>query len=173
MEQSFIKGEYTFDITIFTMFDVYNIKVHHHNMILSQGLTYFLNRWISNFTPNTKKSDLIGKICIGNCPENDDIDITQTTLTSPIKDSLGNIYYIIPETIEVKGNQLILSAKTNGETLNNTTEIGVATNESEILVSRDVHPIYQIPTTAIVQLDYIFTLEGVDNTQSEEMEEWL
>ncbi len=164
MDRQLIKGEYFFDITIFTMFGLHNIKVGNHNIVLNNGISYFLNRWIGN------DDDLVGKIAIGT--GEGEVEPSQNSLFEPVKDSLGNQLYIIPDRIYIDDNKLILTCDTNGSMLNNTTEIGVCTSTNEILLSKDVHPIYEMPTTAIVKLDYIFTLISVDNSIDEDMEEW-
>ena len=40
-----IIGEYSINYTIYTMFDVYNMKITNHNLITEKGYDFFLRKW--------------------------------------------------------------------------------------------------------------------------------
>ena len=40
-----IIGEYSIEYNIFTMFDVYTVKIKNHNLITNEGYEFFLKKW--------------------------------------------------------------------------------------------------------------------------------
>lgn len=40
-----IKGEYTVKYNIYTMFDVYTVKITNHNLITNEGYDFFITKW--------------------------------------------------------------------------------------------------------------------------------
>lgn len=162
LENNLIKGEYYFNINIYTMFDVYNIQTKNHNLITKNGINFFLNKCVYNPTvAEVEDSEtgyelmdefgLIGKISVGTNSKIPTIDDTYLSESVEFNDTV----------VEIKDNQIILSADTDGNSIDGTTEIGVYTTKN-ILVSRDVHTEYVVPSTATVKLTYIFTLNQSD-----------
>lgn len=136
-----ITGEYTFEINFQNMFNNKRIQTPtHHNIITKNGTIFFLNRLINN-------NNNITSITIGTGtkkPDKNDTDLEQTTTT------LNNINKTI------KNNKLILSTTTQGNKILNCTEIGVKTDNQQ-LISRNTHNPLIVPSTATVNIEYIYS----------------
>ena len=169
LEKNNIKGEYYFDINIYTMFHTYNILCKNHNLITNNGISFFLNRCVSN--PSIVESEsgsydlndewgVISKIGVGK--NNKTPSLTDTSLT--------DAYFFDDVNIDVDGNQIIMTTETDGVNIDETTEIGVYTS-TNLLISRDVHSEYSVPSTATVKLTYIFTLSQTDESLENEEDE--
>ena len=166
-----IKGEYFFDINIYTMFGVYNIYTSNHNLITNDGVEFFLKKCVSaptllyyNSEEDYEFEDYYGYI--GYIGVGDSNKLPQKTDTRLIE-----LKKIFEETsVSINDNKIILNVKTNGESLDETCEIGVYTTKN-ILVSRDVHTQYTLPETASVNLTYTFTLNQSDKSEEDNIEE--
>lgn len=166
-----IKGEYFFDITIYTMFCSYNIRTANHNLITNEGISFFLNKWISipfvqynDISEEYKASDdygHIGYIGVG----------TSEEPPKATDDKLKNLTYTFTDiNTSVEGNSLIMTTESDGSHLDGTCEIGVYSTNM-LLVSRDVHTRYTLPTTSSVRLTYKFTLNQIDQSEEDYIEE--
>lgn len=167
-----IKGEYIFDITIYTMFETYRISTKNHNLITNDGIRFFLNKWIDvpeitydDETENYKLSnsfEYIRFIGVGTSNETPSVE----------DDRLKGMTIAFQDTsIEQKGNSIILTVETDGPSLDDTCEIGVYTNNMTLL-SRDVHTPYSLPSTSSIELTYTLTLNSTDVSELEEEEEY-
>lgn len=156
MEKQRIKGEYYFNINIYTMFNTFNLKVKSHNLITKKGISFFLNKAVGI----EDDYGVIGYVGVGTSPEEPKVEDTSLTNETLFKGT----------DVEVKDNQIILTTNTTGELIDGTTEIGVYTTNN-ILISRDVHSEYVVPSTASVQLEYKFTLNQEDKSVEEEEED--
>ena len=165
-ENQMIKGEYFFDINIYSMFGVYNICTKNTNIITSGGMNFFLNRWVT--PPTIEDGELsdtlgyLGHIATGN-------SIVQPSMSDYMLIEQNNIFF--DTEAEVKDNQIILTVETSGDKVGGTTEIGVYTT-STVLVSRDVHERYVLPSSSTVKITYIYTLSQIDKSEIEEEEEY-
>ena len=156
-----IQGIYEFKIKIPTMFNTYELNIKDHNLITTKGFEWFINRWLSNDFRS------IGEIAFGKStneyPTIDTLHLTDEVII-PYKDT----------DVKVKGTSISLSANISGETINDTTEIGVYTyNEKgldNILLSQDIHDKYNVPTTSTVTINYTFTVTNYETEQIGEEE---
>lgn len=156
MERQHIKGEYCFNINIYTMFNTFTLRLKEHNLITKNGISFFLNKTIGL----GDDTGVIGYVGVGTNPEEPKIEDTSLTNEIVFKDTEA----------KVENNQIILTLTTIGENIDGTTEIGVYTTNN-ILISRDVHSEYVVPSTASVKLEYKFTLNQEDKAQEEEEED--
>ena len=161
-----INGEYVFDIYIPTMFHNYHITVKNHNMVVDDGIYFFLMKAITPLPTDEEnfhnKYGIIGYIGVGTGTS--ETDRNMTSLESP-----SNIIKYKSSNVTLGDNQIIISCETSGGVLDNTTEIGVYTTTDK-LISRDVHDPYYIPSTAIIGLTYTYTLTNIITENEEEDE---
>ena len=156
MERQQIKGEYCFNINIYTMFNTFTLRLKEHNLITKNGISFFLNKTIGL----GDDTGVIGYVGVGTNPEEPKTEDTSLTNEIVFKDT----------DVKIEDNQIILTLTTIGENIDGTTEIGVYTTNN-ILISRDVHSEYVVPTTASVKLEYKFTLNQEDKAQEGEEED--
>lgn len=166
-----IKGEYFFEITMYTMFGTYAITTSNHNLITNDGINFFLNKCTSVPTiAHDEASDeykivdgfgYIGYIGVGT-------SIEQPKLTDT---SLKNLTIMFTDvSIDVVDNELVMVVETDGSSLSGTSEIGVYSTNN-ILISRDVHTTYTLPSTSSVKLTYKFTLNQTNKSEEDYKEE--
>lgn len=144
-----ITGEYVFDIHIPTMFNDYNIRVTNHNMLVSTGISFILNK-----LTDTDTTGLIGYIQVGSGTS--EATLEDTELEHPTK-----TFHYNPANISIVNNTLRIKENITGEELDNTTEIGVYTT-TDVLISRSVHDQYSIPHSALIKLTYTYTLTNIE-----------
>ncbi len=184
MEQLRLSGEYTFEIRYQRMFDSYSARFHHHNLITDEGLKFLVGKLAntSEIKNNKKREYNILKIVVG---ENDTLPKPTDTLDTFIKQDTGDN----PFNVNVYSDGAKLKMSTNnlsGRILNGTTEIGVLgeivteiyeeddmeileTKVSDpILISRDTHPVINIPSTCIVTMEYVYNLTSKNNDECTE-----
>ena len=143
-----IKGRYKFDINFTNMFVNHTITYENHNLVTTEGLSFFVGNWAD-------EQNIITKIIVGKNSKSPSMNDTINTFTQPFQFNV---------TSTVEDNKLTLT-QTNlkGSRLNGTFEIGVIglrENNTEVLISRSTHPIINIPPTCILSIEYIFTLES-------------
>lgn len=184
MEQLRLTGEYTLNIVYHRMFETYNARFHHHNLITDDGLEFLAKKWANTFDLKDGKRTHynIVKMIVG---ENDSLPNPSDNINTFIKqDGEEN-----PFDIDVHSDGAMLKLTSNnvsGRILNSTTEIGVIgeiTTETydeynedivetevsnPILISRDTHPIINIPSTCIVNIEYIYKLTSKNNDECAE-----
>lgn len=136
-----IKGIYSFEITIPTMFHNYKITITNHNLITELGENYFIERWINN------NYGLINKIVVG----------TGTTSVTKKDIKLGNQTQEFDITTYNINSSLRLHTEQEGSLINGISEIGVMTDDNR-LISHDVFQQITIPTNCQVKLTYEFIL---------------
>ena len=153
-----IKGEYETTILIQNMFNTYVFKTENRNIVTDEGLNLILKMVIG------ESDEKFGSVHVGkNSTEPSSLD-TVTTFTQPI--SLDNY------DIDINGNNLIYKINTSGEKIDNTCEIGIWSNgSSPKLITRDVHENYDIPSSAIVTIQYSLELSNKEKSTEEITEE--
>ena len=157
-----IKGEYLFDINIYTMFDVYKMCIKNTNLITSEGLNFFLSKAV--YPPIIEDGNIvddfgyIGYIAIGTSTISAELSDTSLIEETKVFDD---------STVKIDGNRIILTVETVGSDIDNTSEIGVYSTKS-ILISRDVHERYSMPSTSSVKITYTYTLNQYDKSKIEE-----
>lgn len=157
-----LKGEYQYNITIQNMFHTYKTSYRNSNLITDEGLKFLVSKW------NSEGGD-ITQIILG----------TNTKEPSPTDtiDTFHN-HYIFNVDCHTEDNCFMMNTTNlSGKHLNNTREIGViATNltqfndeyedeedASVVLVSRSTHPLISIPSTALINIEYKYTLTSVES----------
>ena len=157
-----IKGEYLFDINIYTMFDVFNVCIKNTNLITSAGLNFFLSKTVH--PPIVEDGEIIddfgyiGYIAIGTSSIS--AELSDTSLIEETKIFNDSV-------VKIDENKIILTVETVGSDIDNTSEIGVYSTKS-ILISRDVHERYTMPSTSSVKITYTYTLNQYDKSKMEE-----
>ena len=161
VERQTIKGDYLFDVNIYTMFSTYNVRIFNTNMITRNGISFFLNKCIS--PPIVTDGEVvdedgyIGYIGVGLStvsPSQDDSKLIDET----------NIFY--NNDVNIDNNKIILSVETTGDIISGTNEIGVYTTKN-LLISRDVHDTYHLPSTSSVKITYTYTLNQTDYSETD------
>lgn len=141
-----IKGRYNIDINISTMFNNYKLILNEHNLVTNKGVEFIFNKILNN------TDDYIEKIAIG-------YEKTKPTLTDTF-DILKQPYMQKFDNVNITENEIHFELSMSGDKLNETSEIGLITNE-KLLVTRDVHDTYDIPVTASVKIEYILSLTNI------------
>ena len=149
-----IHGKYIINITIPTMFNIYNFTTTNHNLVTNEGLELILK-----CVTNTNDGEYFGYVHVGT--NNRTPQKTDTIETFDEPNALEN------STLDFNINQVIYNVTTDGSNLDGTSEIGVWSNKNT-LISRDVHDEYSIPHGSQINIKYIFTLT---NTKEEENSE--
>lgn len=163
-----LKGQYEYNIIIQNMFHTYTISYRNHNIITDEGLNFLVDKW-------NNEGGNITQIILGTNTKKPSPDDTIETFNNP---------FIFNVDIHTNENSLVMSTvNLNGEHMNNTREIGViATNATQfeneeeiaedtettpkfILVSRSVHPLISIPSTALININYKYTLTSVKSDE--------
>ena len=154
-----IKGEYEFHIHIQNMFNTYTLVTKNHNFVTEQGLNLMLK-----CIGGINNDEQINRIVVGKGTGSISLSDTFSTFYSP------TILY--PDSVVLENGSLIFNITTNGEVIDETTEIGLLNNNvvSPTLITRDIHDKYMIPSTAMINLKYILTLENVIEELIEEEE---
>lgn len=114
----------------------------YYNLIVNDGVSVLLSNMVEN-------SSKIGKICFGKGttkPTVNDINLEN------IMNETSNINY------KINKRSLILTATLTGDYINGSTEIGVKSSNNT-LISRNVHDEINVPTTATVQVKYIYSIQ--------------
>lgn len=141
-----IQGRYNIHINIPTMFHMYELELNEHNIVTDKGVKFILEKILD------KNDEYIEKIIIGygtsEPSPSDSFDIIQ----EPYMQEFDNI--------NITQNELHLELLVGGDILNETSEIGLITNK-QMLVTRDVHDTYDIPTNASVKIEYVLSLTNV------------
>lgn len=136
-----ITGEYYFEITFQNMFTSTIIRTdNYHNLITNQGTNFFLNRLISN-------NDNITALVTGS-------GTTQPAKNDKNLEKLTSTFNQINK--KIQDNKLHITTTTPGTTILNCTEIGVKTDNQQ-LISRNTHKPIIVPSTATVEIDYIYS----------------
>ena len=142
-----IKGEYTFNIPIRTMFLNTTLQIKNTNLITFYGESFFLNR-IVNDTYNP-----IQYLCLGNAtikPQKKDLTLGNETIRKKCATNVN---------LDEK-KQIILTCTFDIREIYGTSEIGVANDT--ILISHDVFtPLNDdilLPNTGEIEVEYIFTI---------------
>lgn len=151
-----IKGEYEINILIQNMFNSYEITTRNTNIVTNEGLNLIL-QILGNKT--TKR---LGEVHVGTNP------------TEPsILDTISSFSYpqAIPGSIDVESNTLIYNIKTDGSYIDGTREIGIWSDDNRVLITRDVHDTYDVPTSAIITVKYSLILSNKTETVEEAVEE--
>lgn len=152
-----IQGEYEINILIQNMFNSYNLIIKNHNIVTSQGLSFILQCVVNQSNAH------FGKVHIGKNSDIATMDDTINTFSQSVElDSAPPV---------VENNQLTYTINTTGEVLNDTTEIGIWSDDEKILVTRDVHDRYDIPSDAQITLTYTLTINNTEEEKGEEEEE--
>lgn len=158
-------GTYEYEITIQNMFCNYKMTYSNHNMITSKGLAFLVDKW-------NDEGGNITQMILGTNSRTPSPDDTIETFNNP---------YIFNVDLHTDENTLVMSTiNLSGEKMNNTREIGVIAstakqfeNEEDIaddteeipefiLVSRSVHPLISIPSTALININYKYTLTSIN-----------
>lgn len=151
-----IKGEYELNITIPTMFNSYNLMIKNHNIVTKKGLDFILQCCVN------QQNQHFGNVCVGS-----------RTAEATIDDTV-NDFRIVNEFTEhkivVENNELIYNIELQGHDIDNTTEIGIFSEDKTILITRDVHDRYDIPTDAQITLKYTLSITNEEKEKEEEEE---
>ena len=142
-----IKGKYTINIPIQTMFLHQNISVHGENIITLLGESFFMNRWIN------EELAPLQYIVLGKGtkrPQKNDLELSYETCRK-----------IASPKVDLQNKELIMSASFSAEEIIDTTEIG--THTGEILVSHDLFKAINEnlilgDKTSTINIDYSFSL---------------
>lgn len=159
-----LKGHYEYGITIQNMFCTYKTTYSGKNLITKEGLNFLVNKW-------NDEGGNITQIILGTNNKEPSPDDTIETFNNPF------IFNVDTHTNE---NEFVMSAiNISGEKINNTREIGViASNATQfeneediaddtvdepefILLSRSIHPLISIPSTALINITYKYTLTSM------------
>ena len=151
-----IKGEYEFDILIQNMFNSYNLRIKNHNIVTREGLDFILGCCIN------QNDQFFGNVFVGTNPAEASIDDTV--------DIFRKSKEFTDAEKSVENNQLIYSTALVGSDINDTTEIGIFSENEDILITRDVHDRYDIPADAQITFTYNLTIANEENEIIEEEE---
>lgn len=163
-----IKGEYYIQINIPTMFHNYNMTIKGHNMVVNKGIEFFFKKAITPLPTQDETNyhtttGVIGQIAVGTGEE-------ETTMETEDLTNLSKKFKYEPTNIVIEDNTLTISTEANGSDLDGTTEIGVYTTQG-VLISRDTHYAYELPTTSIIEIYYIYTMKNTEIIEEEEEED--
>lgn len=138
-----INGTYEIELNIFTMFNIFNIKLPiKRNLIVDNGLEFFLKRMIDN------DLTIISKIALGtstNAPKKTDTNLVNRTVTV---DSVNSI--------ELSEKRVKMVAHFNSSQVNGTSEIGVFT-KNDRMISRNVHEPISVPSSTSMTINYYYS----------------
>ncbi len=139
-----IKGEYEIEMIIQNMFNSYSLTMRNGNIVTNEGLNFILE------VLGGKTEETLGEVHVGkNTVEASNLDTT-SSFTSPVE---------VPKTdIEVDNNKLTYIIHTHGDVLNETNEIGIWSSDENVLITRDVHDTYDMPSSAEIKIKYSLTL---------------
>ncbi len=139
-----IKGEYEIEMLIQNMFNSYSLTMKNNNIVTNSGLNFILQ------VLGGKTDETLGEVHVGkNNVEASYLDTT-SSFTSPVE---------VPKTdIEVDDNKLTYIIHTRGNVLDGTTEIGIWSSGEDVLITRDVHDTYDMPSSAEIKIKYSLTL---------------
>ena len=146
-----IKGEYEIDILIQNMFNSYNFKTRGHNIVTDGGLDFILQCCVN------QQNQHFGDVFVGTNGDEPTLEDTINTITTDQNKKLSN------GEIVVANNQLTYTYSTTGTVLNGTREIGILSENKDVLITRDVHDRYDIPTDAQINLTYTLTISNSEN----------
>lgn len=139
-----IKGEYEIEMVIQNMFNSYSLTMRNGNIVTNEGLNFILE------VLGGKTEETLGEVHVGkNTAEASNLDTT-SSFTSPVE---------VPKTdIEIDNNKLTYIIHTRGDVLHETTEIGIWSSGENVLITRDVHDTYDMPSSAEIKIKYSLTL---------------
>ena len=150
-----IKGEYEFTISIQNMFHNYKFITKNHNIVTDEGLILILKCALN------QSEEFLGNVYVGK----NDVEAKKSDTINTFKYPIA-----LPHTsIDVTTNSIIYNILTDGENIDETTEIGIWGTDGS-LVTRDVHDRYDIPHSAQISLKYMLTLTNKNNEELEEEE---
>lgn len=135
-------GKYKLVIQFCNMFMNVSYAQKNHNLITTNGLNFFSNCLIGS-------EEKINRLCFG----------TGTTPANVNDNSLEKLTGTAEVTTNIIEGELILNSTIRGSSINNTTEIGVLTNNNT-LVSRDVHEKVIVPNSSTVTVDYRYSFHS-------------
>lgn len=152
-----IKGKYEFDILIQNMFNSYHFTIKNHNIVTKKGLDFILQCCIN------QQNKHFGNVCVGTNSTKPTIDdtVSNFTITKEFNDA----------NVTVDDNDLIYTIQLKGSDIHNTTEIGIFSENKDILITRDVHDRYDIPTDAQITLKYTLSITNEEKEILGEEEE--
>ena len=136
------------------MFNSYSLTIRNSNIVTNNGLNFILQ------VLGGKTDETLGEVFVGkNSVEASVLDNT-ASFTSPVE---------VPKTsVEVDDNKLTYIIHTKGDVLNETTEIGIWSSEENVLITRDVHDTYDMPSSAEIKIKYSLTLTNQEIIEEEE-----
>lgn len=153
-----IKGEYEVTFLIQNMFHSYVLTTRDSNIVTDEGLNFILQ------VLGDKTTKKFGAVHVG---KNDD-EPTPLDTTSTFNSQVALNSY----EIDVEGNTLTYSISTDGSYIDNTCEIGIwSDGTNPVLVTRDVHDRYDVPSSAIITIKYSLTLTNKAEEETQQTEE--
>lgn len=140
-----IKGEYEVNILLQNMFSSYMFTEKNHNIVTDEGLNFILE------ILGGKTTKKFGHVHVGkNNAEPSPLD-NYNTLNTPTP--LNN------DDMDVNGNVLTYTIECDGADIDGTCEIGICSDgNSKVLITRDVHDTYDVPSSAIITIKYSLVL---------------
>lgn len=140
-----IKGEYEIEMIIRNMFNSYSLTIRDSNIVTNNGLNFILQ------VLGGETEETLGEVHVGkNTTEASPLDTLSSFDTHAVE---------VPKTdVEVENNKLTYIIHTTGDVLNETTEIGIWSSDEQVLVTRDVHGAYDMPSSAEIKIKYSLTL---------------
>ena len=129
------------------MFKVYELVIEDSNVVTDKGIEFIFK---CLFSDNTEH---IGNVCTGT-------NTKEASATDTAED-FSLLWYLDDDVnIEIENNVLTYNIKTDGKKLDNTTEIGIMSDnkDSPTLITRDKHDRYNIPQGSLINLKYKLTL---------------
>ena len=142
-----VKGEYCIIIPFQSMFMNEKLVIKRTNLITTQGVCFFMNRWINN------EFDVIKYIVLGKA--------NNRPLKSNKKLGKETVRKLCVSKTNPKTKKLCLSCDVTASEILDTCEIGTANDE--ILISRDIYEkissTFLGDSTSSVHIDYCFTLQ--------------
>ena len=142
-----IKGDYEITFLIQNMFNSYTLTTRNSNIVTDEGLNIILQMLCGK---TTRK---FGTVYIGdNSTDASPLD-TVSTFSHPTQLNASDI--------DVVENVLTYTINVDGSAINDTCEIGIwSDGDNPVLITRDVHDSYVVPSSAIITIKYKLTLSN-------------
>lgn len=150
-----IKGEYEIDILIQNMFNSYNFKTKGHNLVTNEGLDFILQCCLN------LQNQHFGGVYVGMNDNEESLEDTIDTIRLNPNKRLSD------GDVSISNNQIIYTYASVGSVIADTSEIGILSENEDVLITRDVHDRYDIPTDAQITLKYTLT---INNSESKILE---
>lgn len=150
-----IQGEYRLNINVPTMFGCFGMSICNHNIVTLNGTDFILHKIIN------ETDDYIESLAIGK-------NSSEANVNNTIHDIIDLTKHMFEDS-EVSSEKVTFYVTITGEYLTDTSEIGLLTRDN-VLVTRDVHDVYDIPSTATIMVEYTLILNNVEREMLEEEE---